>query len=230
MATTANDKKRGVIISLTGDRDIIEVDACLDESHSLTNTVTDHPVETGSNVSDHSRPNPDEVTLRCFVSNTPITLEQKTRTIKTKSGIKFETTSRSGAKLHADRGRAYEAFTKLKKMRDDGTLVKVATTLKTYEANANGGMAITSLNVSRTSKNYDGLEFTITLKQVRIVKNKQTSDKRRADRRTGQKKKEGSKTTKPTTNQNSALFNSANSLSQSENQTLQGVGNFALRR
>lgn len=230
MATT-DSKKRGVIIAFTGDKDIIEVDACLDETHQLTNTVTDHPVEEGFNVTDHSRPNPDEVTLRCFISNTPITLDQKARTIKSKSGIQFETTSASGAELHADRGRAHEAFVKLKKMRDEGTLIKVATTLRTYESSATTGMAIMSLSISRQSRNYDGLEFTIQLKQVRIVKNRQTSDRSKKDPRTGKKKKEGNKVTKDGAEKDKAPLKSILEVGQeSGNNTIEQWSTTLLRR
>lgn len=42
--------------------------------HDMNNTVTDHPVETGSNVSDHIRPDPDTVTIEGVISNAPIFL------------------------------------------------------------------------------------------------------------------------------------------------------------
>jgi hypothetical protein len=170
----------------------IEIDACLDESHSLTNTLTDHPVEEGYNITDHSRPDPDVVTLRCFISNTPLNQEQQTRTIREGSAT-FETTAANGVRIGAVDGRGPQAFTKLKKLRDEGTLTKVLTTLKTYESNATQGMAIQSLQVSRTVQNYDGLEFVVTLKQVRIVRNSSARDVRPNDKRTEKKKKGGSK-------------------------------------
>lgn len=43
------------------------------ESLKHTATATEHPVEEGSNVSDHVRDNLDVVTLEVFISNTPIT-------------------------------------------------------------------------------------------------------------------------------------------------------------
>jgi hypothetical protein len=222
--------QRGVIISFAGTRDVVEVDACIDETHQFSNTLTDHPVEEGFNITDHSRPDPDVVTLRCFVSNTPLNPEQQTRTIRSGSA-QFQTTARAGVRLHAADGRGQSEFAKLLKMRNEGQLVKVATTLKTYESNDRGGMAIQSLNVSRTSKNYDGLEFSVTLKQVRIVKNKSTSDIKSKDTRTGQKKKEGSKVNSETKGkEKSALKSLTESGSSSNVPAAQKAGNFLLRQ
>jgi hypothetical protein len=216
-----------VIISFAGTRDVVEVDACIDETHQFSNTLTDHPVEEGFNITDHSRPDPDVVTLRCFVSNTPLNPEQQTRTIRSGSS-EFQTTARAGVRLHAADGRGQSEFAKLLKMRNEGQLVKVATTLKTYESNDRGGMAIQSLNVSRTSKNYDGLEFSVTLKQVRIVKNKSTSDKKRKDTRKGQKKKEGSKVTKDPNSEDTKAWKFAETGSESNNPLAKSLGDAAL--
>lgn len=173
--------------------DSITIDACKDEAHTLTNTVTDHPVEEGFNVSDHSRPDPDVVTLSCFVSNTPISSEQRTRAVQ-EGSVSFNTTAQNGVPIGAVDGRADTVFKQLKKLRDEGTLIQIVTTLKTYGVSSTEGMMITNLNISRTSKNFDGLEFTITLKQIRIVRNRQTRDSQPRDKRTGEKKKQGAKT------------------------------------
>lgn len=47
-------------------------DACTSEGQSFTSTATEHPVETGANVSDHVRKELDRVTIEVFVSNAPI--------------------------------------------------------------------------------------------------------------------------------------------------------------
>jgi hypothetical protein len=59
---------------LTGQTYSIAIDATVRESHTATSTITDHPVETGSNVSDHIRPDPDMLTLEGVISNAPIFL------------------------------------------------------------------------------------------------------------------------------------------------------------
>lgn len=173
---------------------VVEIDSCLEESHSLTNTVTDHPVEEGFNVSDHSRPNPDLVTLRCFVSNTPLSAEQRTRAVR-QGDVDFRTSSESGVQIGATDGRGANAYLKLLKLRNEGTLVEVVTTLKTYGTTATEGMMIESLTIPRSKDNFDGLEFSINLKQVRIVKNRRTTDRKQKEKNTRKEKKDGQKTT-----------------------------------
>lgn len=147
--------------------DTVEVDSCMEETHELTNTVTDHPVETGFNISDHNRPNPDLLTLHCFVSNTPLSLAQMQSAAR--AGLDVDDTKVSSTPSRAD-----NAFQRLKAMRDSGQLITVATTLKTYTASSTEGLTISSLSVSRTKDNFGGLEFTIQLKLIRIVTNQST--------------------------------------------------------
>ena len=56
----------------TGELFFVEIDATHSEEHPTKNTVTDHPVETGANIADHIRPDPDHVTIEGVISNTPI--------------------------------------------------------------------------------------------------------------------------------------------------------------
>lgn len=171
--------------------DLIDIDSCLDETHTMTNTVTDNPVEEGFNVTDHSRPDPDVVTLRCFVSNTPFSTDQ-VKTAQRSGDVDFETTAPETIE-----GRGKNAFDKLKKMRDDGAIISVVTTLRNYTVSSTEGMMIQNLTIPRTRQNYDGLEFSVTLKQIRIVRNRSTTDVRAKDKRARQKKKDGNKPTEP---------------------------------
>lgn len=194
---------RAVIIKRRATKvDTIDIDSCLDETHTLTNTVTDHPVEKGSNITDHSRPDPDTVTLRCFVSNTPLSeSQQKTASNATPaipgfSGIIAQGRVQRTSNIGAIDGRGEDAYKKLLKLRNDGSLITVVTTLRTYTKSSTQGMMITSITIPRTTKNYDGIEFSITLKQVRIVTNRSTQQQRPEDKRAGEKEKKGSKTAK----------------------------------
>lgn len=161
----------------------ISIDSCLDETHTLSNQVTDHPLEEGINTTDHCRPEPDIVQLRCFISNVPLgnTLIR---------AINEGTATEEGQTV----SRADTAFKQLKKLRDTGAILTVVTTLKTYGATRTDGMMIQSLSIPRTRQNYDGLEFTIGLKQVRIVTNKTTPLLLATDKRTQPKKKKGKQT------------------------------------
>lgn len=51
---------------------VITFDAILDELHESVSQVTEHPVETGVDVTDHVRPLPDRLNLVGYVSNQPI--------------------------------------------------------------------------------------------------------------------------------------------------------------
>lgn len=198
MATTSRAivlEKRKVQIG-----SVVEIDACLEETHTLSNAITDHPLEEGFNATDHSRPEPDRVTLRCFVSNTPLSDGQVKDSVR-QGVVSFETTAPTVIV-----GRGDEAFKALKKMRDEGTLISVVTTLKTYGVSKTEGMMIESINIPRTSKNYDGIEFTVSLKQVRIVKNASTTQVVPREKQTQKKKKKGEQTTKPPETEESSLY------------------------
>ncbi len=179
--------------------DVIEIDACLDETHTLENTVTDHPVEEGYNITDHVRPNPDRVTLRCFVSNTPLSAQQ-VKTAVRENSVDFETTAPETIV-----GRGDDTYKKLARLRAEGDLIEVVTTLRTYGVSSTEGMAIESISIPRTRQNYDGLEFTINLKQVRIVQNRSSRQTKAKDKRKRPKKKEGTKPTQPPAKKGSVL-------------------------
>ncbi len=188
----------------------IEIDSCLEETHTLTNTVTDHPVEEGFNITDHCRPNPDTVSLRCFVSNTPLSQEQVARAVR-QGDVDFTTSAAQAVDIGAQDGRGANTYTKLKKLRDEGRLIQVVTPLRTYGVSSTEGMVIEGITIPRTRFNFDGLEFSINLKQVRIVRNRSTLDVRPRDKRTQKKKKEGNKTAtqEPPARKKTALKNIA---------------------
>ncbi len=174
--------------------DVIEIDSVLDESHTLTSTVTDHPVENGFNISDHSRPDPDTVSLRCFVSNTPLSAEQQSRAVR-EGDYQFQTSSLQDVPIGAVGSRGDSAYQKLKQLRATGALVKVVTSLTTYKTSDTEGMTITSISIPRTLQNYDGLEFTLALKQIRIVKNRSTTDQKQKVKKARPRVKVGAKPT-----------------------------------
>ena len=197
--------------------DLITIDACLDETHTLDSEVTDFEVEEGFNISDHSRAKPTVVTLRCFVSNTPLSMEQMRQAVR--EGSSNETPT----EIRAVEGRGNDVYTKLKKLRDNGELVTLTTTLTTYVSSDKEGMIIQSLSIPRTSKTYDGLEFAVTFKQVRIVKNKQTRDVQSKDKRTGKKKKTGAKTGEEKTPDKSVAEHLVDFGAESDNSSISGA-------
>jgi hypothetical protein len=204
----------------------ITMHATVSETHTLANAITDHPVETGFNVSDHSRPEPEVVQMDCRISNTPLTPQQQTQAVKAGEFTVQSSSNANAGAIGATDGYAFQQWRKLRDLRDAGTLVTVSTTLGDYTS-----MGIQSITAPRNNKNYDGIAFSITFKRVRVVQNKLTRSVVAKDPRAQKKKSAGNKTPKEEeVNHDSALFKSADSASQSNNATLKGVGAFLLRQ
>jgi hypothetical protein len=51
---------------------LLELDAAITEEHSYTNNVSTHPIEDGSDIADHIRLSPEQITIEGFVTNSPI--------------------------------------------------------------------------------------------------------------------------------------------------------------
>lgn len=133
-------------------------DACLSENHSASSTITSHPVESGANVTDHVHNNPDVVTITGLVTNTPIRFPE---------GLPAVPVGQSFANLVNDVSNdlSKNAYDKLLALKNNKSLIKIATTLRTYE-----NMLIESFEVSRDKETADALAFTMRLQQVRFVK------------------------------------------------------------
>lgn len=144
-----------------GNVDVVTVDACVSESHLRANTVTDHPVEEGAPISDHSRPEAARVQLECVVSNTPL-----------------------GGAAGYDYAAGF--WQRLEDLSDTPRLIDVATVRKRYTS-----MAIENVSSPVDVQSSQALKFTVALKHVRIVKNKLTRTVRAKDPRAQSKKKMG---------------------------------------
>lgn len=219
MATLSVIARPGVISTDTVN---ITMHAVPQETHQLANEITDHPVEEGFNASDHSRPQPDRVTFDARISNTPLSTSQATEAVKSQ-GFTFQTTTAAAdaaGAIGAVDGYAQGQWEKLKTLRESGAIVKVSTTLGDYNS-----MAIESISVTRTAKNYDGLAFTISFKLIRVVQNKLTRDVKSNDTRVGKKKSAGNKTPKPAEEKDiDPLRKAANALKDAGNAVIKGVG------
>jgi hypothetical protein len=65
-----DDRFRPIYITFDGGE--FHFDAVLQEKHEITSTITEHPVEEGSNIADHVRPDPIVLNIQGVVTNTPI--------------------------------------------------------------------------------------------------------------------------------------------------------------
>ena len=149
----------------------IEWDASENESHSYGSTVTEHPVERGTDVTDHVIHKPARLTLRLLQTNHPIY-------------------KNPNYDIGTDRvGQTFEALDQLRRY---ATPFEVVTSLKRYD-----DMLIESVDIERNAKTGQALSVTVQLKQVRFVANATVPDPR--DQRARNGKKEGLKPTTPAT-------------------------------
>ncbi len=132
----------------------IALDAALREVHSGEVEVTEHPVEQGSNIADHTRPKPDRLTIDAIVSNTPINTTQRTRVVEA-FGVSFTSSSLQDSRQGAA-GYAETAYAKLVELKDKGLPITVVTQIRTYD-----DMILTSLSVPRDSKTGEPLNLLI---------------------------------------------------------------------
>lgn len=142
---------------------VVTVDVVTKAEHSDEVDATEHPVERGSNVTDHARPKPAQLTLDCVVSDTPLSRAQARREVLLPDGSSFT----SESEVEEQAGRADEAYQKLLAIKDAGTLVTVNTRRRTYE-----NMLIVKLGVPEDAGTGHALKFTIDLRELRIVQSK----------------------------------------------------------
>lgn len=128
------------------------IDATATQDHTLDSEVTDHPVESGSDITDNVRAQPITVALDCIVSNTPIGLVASQRDPATAPGD--------------------DAYAKLLEIRDAREPVVIETERQRYE-----NMVLQSLTIPIAADTGDSLRFRATFKQIRIVTNSRTTTK-----------------------------------------------------
>lgn len=130
-------------------------DVVVEESHSDTLTITDHPVEQGAPITDHAFKNPAEVTMRIGWSESSLALGGVI------SGIVSGSLLSGGLKTVRD---IYEDLLKLQASRKPFGL---STGKRRYE-----NMLIKSLSVTTDGASENALVATVVLRQVIIVQTK----------------------------------------------------------
>lgn len=132
------------------------IDLAESEEHKLKSEVTQHPTESGSDISDNVRNLPRELTLTgCVVSDTPI------------GAIALDDTRILGDTLPPV---SRDAYRKLELLWESRRSVVVVTDLKKYES-----MVLDDLSIPREAKNAGGLVFTAHFVEVRIINNKRVT-------------------------------------------------------
>ncbi len=170
----------GAYILRAGNLGTLAFDVVTGETHTVTNEITEHPVESGANVTDHVRSTLDTIHLDVFVSNSPVMLTDRFNldlglTVGVHSAVSLQ---RPGDQRLDELAATVvtfpnpvnyvsETYRLLRKMRDDAELVTVVTPLWDYT-----GMIIKEVSIPRTSQEGTGAKMTIELKQIRLVEAK----------------------------------------------------------
>lgn len=133
---------------------LVEFDASVSESHNDESEITDHPIEMGSDVTDHFRKLPITLTLELKVTNTPV--------VFLASALSNSPVLTDVVRPCFDRVEA--AYAKLREFQESGVLVDVVTSLRSYS-----NMAILSIAVPRDKDIGNELAVTLTLREVKIA-------------------------------------------------------------
>jgi hypothetical protein len=190
----------------------IQLDASLEETHRDETEITDSPVEQGIDISDHIRAKPTHLTIKGMVTNWPTNAGNGTRSqsVQLPSGGTFQNSTLAAWVA----GRAEQAYEQLLQLKA-GVLVSVTTTLRTY-----GNMALQSLEVPRSAKIGDSVQFTASFKEVQIVQNQTVQIARAPDKQAN--KNIGKTGTQPGLKSNAADL--ADAGADSKNPVLSTIG------
>jgi hypothetical protein len=171
------------------------LDATVQELHSSRGEVTDFPVETGADISEHKRVLPDRVRIEGVISNTPLPSQ-------TNSPSTFKEDIEAG--VYAQR--AETAYDTLRNIHETGTAVTIYTALRTYER-----MQLESLEIPRNVETGDALRFAADFKQITTV-DSQTAELSTSISRNATKSPKANKGMQPKKPVEEAQEESANSL------------------
>jgi hypothetical protein len=124
------------------------IDATVSETHSLSATLTSHPVEVGTDITDHVKASPRKVSLEGLVSNTPVVF----------------LASLFGQGQDPPVSTAHATFQKIV---EQSEIISIQTTLQKYD-----NMIVTEYNVTRDASKGNALSFTLNAERVRFVESK----------------------------------------------------------
>lgn len=139
--------------NVTGPTDVllIQFDASISERYSRRKEITQHPVEEGSDVSDHSRTLPIEITIHGWVSDDPIVV---LRSLNAEPSVPGGSTD----------ARVLDAWKELNRIMDEESEVKLISGLDDFR-----NMILKSIDVIRDKDSGRILDATIALQQITIA-------------------------------------------------------------
>lgn len=143
-------------------------DVVIEEQHSDTLTITDHPVEQGAPITDHAFKNPAELTMRVGWSTSSLALGGVLRGI------------RAGTLLQGKLSTVRDVYDALLKLQASRQPFDVSTGKRLYKS-----MLIKSLSVATDGASENALMCTVGLRQVVIVQTRATRMKAETQRNPG---------------------------------------------
>ena len=129
------------------------VDAFLAEHYQFSNSVTDIPVEEGSNINDHIVEDQDVISVEAFIGNAAFEV------------ITADGNSVSNLKAPDRMARVQQAYQELKKLTKAKKPLDVVLGLETFT-----NMAITVFNIDREAETGANLPFTMEFRKLKIVR------------------------------------------------------------
>jgi hypothetical protein len=128
------------------------VDAFIAEHYQFSNSVTDIPVEEGSNISDHIVEDQDVISVEAFIGNTAFEV------------VTMDGNSVSNLEAPDRMARVRQAYQELKKLVKAKKTLDVVLGLETFTS-----MAITSFTIDREAETGANLPFSMEFKKLKIV-------------------------------------------------------------
>lgn len=174
--------------------DPIELDASAREVHSMSGDVSDHPVESGTDIVDNYRVLPRTVQIDGVVTNSPLGVQYPGQSlINSAIGL-----------IQGDEDPLTNAFQEFERFFDEAVVLTITTSLREYP-----NMVLTGLDTTRDAENASKLTFTATARQVRFVDTEEGAALTIPKEVTGQVKKSAGKATNSSAKQPEAQQSSA---------------------
>lgn len=135
-----------------------EIDIAEVEEHTFENEVTEHPVESGSDITDHVRARAIVVSVDGIVSDTPLeALARRRNELVEVGGETFFKPSE-------------EAFARLLEINATREPITIETSLRVYT-----DMVLERFSAPRNAGTGDALRFSATFRQIRLITNERTT-------------------------------------------------------
>jgi len=148
---------------LNGDGKLFSVlfDATPSVSHTFGAEITEHPVETGSNIADHIRARNLTVSLEAVITDYPLkSLSEASKGVSVQIYSAVGTQAATGT----GNGRSIEASNLFQRLQVNGILCTVNTSLRKYE-----NMALKEYSVTKTANDKGAIRVNLSFQEIRKV-------------------------------------------------------------